>query len=388
VKAPADVLRDIRRRLERTWATDLTGTTTSWPHRFPLGTTTKTELEAGWQTTYQPLARQWQDWAQTHPVQLRTEPKRVYTTTQDIPTHLEVSTIDTAATLIGDDWPRRLRRAHEQLAQVTDQFPDTPDPARVIRAVDSYTDTDFELLLTVAAWFQTNTANGYTPRQVPIPGVHAKWLNTHQPLILALSGRDNLGLLPRHPPRIHFTYLDPHYRATGARRHDSATVGDPFTPPYRPTVVIISENKDTAIHFPPLPGGAAVEGDGFGGKTAAAFPWITGAPHLYYWGDIDTHGYEILNGWRDDNVPVTSILMDPHTYDTYEVYGTNTDHNGILLKPGSPKPLPHLTPDERSVYNRLVDPALRSHRRIEQERIPLQVALDTLTASMTSQPIP
>jgi hypothetical protein len=47
MKAPADILNDIRRRLERTWATDLTGATTSWPHRFSLGTTTKAELETG-----------------------------------------------------------------------------------------------------------------------------------------------------------------------------------------------------------------------------------------------------------------------------------------------------------------------------------------------------
>lgn len=386
MKELAEVIKDIRRRLERTWATDLTGTTASWPHRFPLGATTKTDLETRWKTTYQPLVRQWRDWAKEHPVRLHTESKRVYTTTQDIPTHIEVAAVDIAANLLGDDWINRLRRGRDRLAQAADRFPATPDLAHVIRVVDDYTDTDFVLLLTVAGWFQANDASGYTPRQVPIPGVHAKWLNTHQPLIVALSGRDTLGLLPRHPARIHFTYLDPAYRATGARLHDSATVHDTFTPPYSPAVVIISENKDTAIHFPPVPGGIVVEGDGFGGKTAAAFTWLTDAPHLCYWGDIDAHGYEILSGWRTDGVPVTSILMDPATYDTYEPYGTNTDQHGHPLKPGSPKPLPHLTSDERSVYDRLVDPALRTHRRIEQERIPLRAALDAITADASQRP--
>jgi hypothetical protein len=379
MKAPADVLNDIRRRLERTWATDLTGTTVSWPHRFPLGSTTKRELETGWQTTYQPLGRHWRDWTRQHQVQLYTEPKRVYTTTQDIPTHIEVTTLDAAATLIGNDWSARLGRARDRLMQLAARFPEAADIARVVRIVDTYTDADFDLLLTVAAWFQTNDATGYTPRQVPIPGVHAKWLNSHQPLILTLSGQESLGLLARHPARIHFTYLDPTYRATGARRHDSATVGDAFTPAYNPTIVIISENKDTAIHFPPIHRGIAVEGDGFGGKTAAAFPWLVGAPHLYYWGDIDTYGYEILNGWREDGVPVSSILMDTATYNTYEPYGTNTDRNGVPLKPGIPKPLLQLTSDERTVYDRLVDPALQSHRRVEQERIPLQVAVNAIT---------
>lgn len=60
----------------------------------------------------------------------------------------------------------------------------------------------------------------------------------------------------------------------------------------------------------------------------AAFAWLTAAPHLYYWGDIDAHGYEILDGWHEDGVHATSILMEPATYDTYARSGTNTDQNG------------------------------------------------------------
>uniref|UniRef100_UPI002B26F64F DUF2220 domain-containing protein n=1 Tax=Nocardioides sp. TaxID=35761 RepID=UPI002B26F64F len=147
---------------------------------------------------------------------------------------------------------------------------------------------------------------------------------------------------------------------------------------YQPQAVVISENKDTAIHFPPIPQGIAVEGGGFGGKTAAAFGWFTGAPRLYYWGDIDAHGYEILNGWRADGVPVTSILMDLATYDQYEPYGTNADTRCQALTTVTRKPLPHLTAGERAVYERITDPAWTGHRRIEQERIPVGVAAQTL----------
>ena len=164
--------------------------------------------------------------------------------------------------------------------------------------------------------------------------------------------------------------------------HDSATVDDAFTPAYPPQVVVISENKDTAIHFPPIPGGIVVEGEGFGGKTAAAFPWLTRAPHVYYWGDLDAHGYEILNGWRAAGVPVTSILMDPATFETYEPFGTNTDKNNKPLGPGVPKPLPCLTPGERAVYERVLDAAHTGHRRVEQERIPLEVARRTILSAI------
>lgn len=381
MKTPDTVLADIRRRLNRTWADHLTGTP-AWPHRFSLGSDPKSTLEAGWQDTYQPLRRRWIDWTQAQPVTLHTEPKRVYSTTQDIPVGLTVTTLDDAARIAGGEWPNRLQRAAARLASLHAHHPNLDNPAKMLRAVDGYTDTEFGLLLTVADWFRHNDATGLTPRQVPIPGIHAKWLKGHRSLLLALTGRETLGLLPKHPPRIHFTYLDPDHRAGGERVHDSATVGDRFTPAYLPQVVVISENKDTAIHFPPIPGGIAVEGDGFGGKTAAAFPWLTNAPHLYYWGDIDAHGYEILNGWRADGVPVTSILMDPYTYDTYEPFGTNTDKNNQPLGPGAPKPLPCLTPGERAVYERVLDTAHTEHRRIEQERIPLSVARSTLLSAL------
>jgi hypothetical protein len=373
MKTPTDLIADIERRLERTWHTDLTGDTTSWPHTFPLGTFTKAELETRF-TTVQQQAREWRDWARTHNVDLTITTRRVHSTLQDIPTHAAIPSLARAVDIAKKGWAHRTIRAAERRTAIRDRFPDTPHLARLLRGTESYTDTDFDLLLTIADWITHNDATGYTPRQVPIPGVHAKWLNTHQPHILALTGRDTLGLLPDHPARIHFTYLDRHHRAGGGRWHDSATVGDQYAPCYQPQVVVISENKDTAIHFPTIPGGISVEGGGFGGKTAAAFAWLTGAPHLYYWGDIDAHGYEILNGWRADGVPVTSILMDLATYDQYEPYGTNSGKKEQSLTAGNRKPLPHLTDDERAVYERITDPDWTGHRRIEQERVPLAQA--------------
>ncbi|MBD8870614.1 Wadjet anti-phage system protein JetD domain-containing protein [Nocardioides donggukensis] len=374
MKTPEQVRAAIATRLGNNWHTDTTCETVSWPHTFPLGQPTKTDLEANYGDFHRRKVAL-QDWAQGHGASLTYANRVVLGTTQPVPTHVTVPDITTAATIAAGEWPHRLRRATARLAMIRDRFPHTADPARLLRGVDGYTDTDFTLLLDAADWLTRNDPTGLTPRQVPVPGLHAKWLNSHGRELLALTCRDNLGLLPRHPARIHFTYLDPAHRAAGGRVHDSATVDDPFTPAYQPQVVVISENKDTAIHFPPIPGGIAVEGDGFGGKTVAKFPWLISAPRLYYWGDIDAHGYEILNGWRADGVPVKSILMDPATYDTYEPFGTNTDKNNKPLGPGTPKPLPFLTDDERTVYELVLAYDHQGHRRVEQERIPLRVAL-------------
>lgn len=379
MKTTDQLVGDIARRLGNNWHADLAGVTTSWPHAFPVGTPSKADLGQNYAAFHRRVVAL-QDWAKAHSLAITYNNRRVLGTTQIIPTHVTIPDQNAAARIAAGEWSERLTRATRRLAVLNERFPDTVDLARLLRGVDGYTDTDFDLLLTVADWFNRNNHAGLTPRQVPIPGVHAKWLNAHQPHILALTGKPDLGLLPRHPARIHFTYLDPKHRDAGGRLHDSATVDDAFTPAYTPQVVVISENKDTAIHFLPLPGGIAVEGDGFGGKTAAAFGWLTTAPHLYYWGDIDAHGYEILNGWRADGVSVTSILMDPATYDTYEPYGTNTDVKNRPLTAGTRKPLPLLTNDERTVYERITDPHWQGHRRIEQERIPLDVALRAVGA--------
>jgi hypothetical protein len=231
----------------------------------------------------------------------------------------------------------------------------------------------------VSAWFAGNDATGLTPRQVPIPGVQAKWLNTHRTQVEILGGRP-LCLAPNHPARIHFTYVDPAHLAAGGRRFDSATVGDAFRPAYSPDIVLIVENKDTAVHFPDLDGGIVVEGNGFGGSTAAAFDWIIGAPHLLYWGDLDAAGFEILDGFRRDGVPVTSILMDLDTYKTYERWGTNHRPDGTPIRRSEPKDLRELTLAERAVYQ-LVCTAPGRAPRVEQERVLLAEAADAVRAA-------
>ena len=379
MKTPQQVLADVERRLARTWAAELTGVGTStWPHAFPIGQPSATELAAGFATAVT-VVREWREWAGAHGLRLQVKDRRVMGTSQELPTHVLVSGVDEAADLVGGVWPSRVARARSRAGVMRRRYPHLAQPEKVLAQVDALTDLDFDLLCRAADWFAGHDATGLTARQVPIEGLHAKWLNTHQHLVRSLAGVEDLRLLPRHPARVHFTYLDPAHRAGGGRLHDSATVGDAVEPAYRPRVVVISENKDTAIHFLPLPGGIAVEGVGRGGGTAACFDWLTGAGAVFYWGDMDADGLEILDGFRAAGVPARSLLMDPTAYEAWERYGTNVDPHGNALGPRPPRPVPHLTPEEATLYHRLVSPDWHRVRRIEQERIPLAVALDELS---------
>ncbi|MBE9937651.1 Wadjet anti-phage system protein JetD domain-containing protein [Cellulosimicrobium cellulans] len=382
MKTPETVVGDVRRRLTNRWHEHVVGDTSAFPHAFPLGRPTTADLKSDYAAVHAQTVV-WQDWARSNGIALDYERRQAKGgSTQSVPTHVHVESIDQAAAIVGEHWPERLQRARARCAVLVGRFPRVPDMGRVLRLVDGYSAVDFELLLTVAQWYRDDPARvslGVTPRQVPLPGVHAKWLQNHRAGVLALTGLDDLGLLPAHPARIHFTYLDPEHRAAGGRVHDSATVGDSVTPAYAPQVVVISENKDTAIHFPALARGIAVEGVGKGGKTPAAFPWIRDAPVVVYWGDIDKDGYEILDGYRADfGRDIDSILMDPATYDEFEQFGTDHDQHGKPLMPDTPKLVETLHAGEREVYLRVLDVSHAGHRRIEQERIPLGRARDAV----------
>lgn len=382
MKTAATLTADIRRRLGNTWHAHLAGAEPAFPHAFPVGQPTATQLRADYTGVHAETVRL-QDWTRTNVATLQyANRKAMGGTRQSVPSHVLIDSIDDAAAVAGDPWPQRLERGRRRLEPLRAYHPDPSSLGRSLRLVDGYSEVDFQLLLTVADWYLADPGRAglvITPRQVPIPGVHAKWLQAHRAGVQALTGLADLGLLPRHPARLHFTYLDPDHRASGARVHDSATVGDTFTPAYSPRIVVISENKDTAIHFPPVPDGISVEGVGRGGKTVAAFDWIRDAEHVVYWGDIDRDGFEILDGYRADlDRDIDSMLMDTATYERYEPFGTDLDQRGRPIVAGVARPTPRLRSEEQEVYRRIIDGNHEGHRRIEQERIPLADALAVL----------
>lgn len=372
MKNPADIAAAVRRRLERTWHLDALGNSGNWPYTIKVDPSRIAELSADFPATREQV-QIIRDWARANELAIIETNRRVQGTIQPIPTHVTIRDVDVAARLLGDEWRDRLRRGRTRGAALAARYSNSPDVAKVVRLIDRWSEVDFALLQTVADWFMVNSAAGLTPRQVPLPGVHAKWLNTGRPVVELLTGKP-LRLAERHPPRIHFTYLDPEHLARGGRRFDSATVGDVVDITYEPGIVIISENKDTAIHFPATAGAIAIEGEGFGGSTAAQFDWIVNAPIIAYWGDIDAEGFEILDGYRRDGVLATSILMDVETLRSFAAWGTDLDKSGKPINLREPKALPTLTHEERAAYVAVCSGAEGLPLRIEQERIPLQVA--------------
>lgn len=394
MRGPKDLVAEVERKLGSAWAAEvvhLAGLTRPRPvdpaadeatpaYRplFPLNVSTslpsrKADVERDF-----PSLRRTSDelrvWAPARGLDATPVARKVKGTDQELIGTVTIPDLDCALALVAGAWPRRIKRARHRLEFLRERFPGLEtriDPVKALRATDDYRDVDFNLLLEVTAWFLADPTRGIgpiRPRQLPIPGVHTKWVNHHRTAICALTGLPRIDV-ESHPGRFRFTYLDPHYRSSGRRRHDSGTVGDPIELPYVPQFVVISENKDTAIYFPPVPGGIAVEGEGAGPRTIASASWIQDCPLVLYWGDIDADGFEILSSFRAAGLPVVSMLMDHATYEAYEAYGTAVDKNSRPLTRDVAKQKLYLSGAERALYESLIDHAWTRFRRVEQERI-------------------
>jgi hypothetical protein len=251
-----------------------------------------------------------------------------------------------------------------------------------LRAAYRLQDSDVEVLVNAVIWLRQHPdASTWTLRQLPVPGMHTKWLDTHGALLRDTAGRDVREEVRPRLAVMHLTYVDPDHAASGRRRHDAWTTGDVHDIAYRPRVVLVVENRDSRLWFPPVSDTIVVEG---GGKAAAALlanvPWIRAADHVVYWGDIDADGYSILDHFRatlaepaPDGAPakpVSSILMDATDLHRYSEHGVNHDKAGRPIKP-SPDHLPNLTEPEATAYNTIATAGPTPFRRIEQEAIPL-----------------
>jgi len=385
VKLPADAVTAVERRLASSWHLCVAGDTTWWPYRFPLGRPTRGQVTHQFGTV-QRWAFDWREWAGSHGFTLEWEGRLSGASHEQLPTHLLVPDVNTAADL-QPGWRQRLARGRARYATLTARFPDAP-AAQVVRAVDEWADTDVELLLAAADWFQANPASGLSPRQVPVEGLHSKWLAGHGSQVLALTGLGTLGLVePRSTP-VHFTYLDPAHLAAGGRRHDSVVPGDRTRPAYQPRLVLICENKDSAIVFPDLAGAVAVQG---GGKAGPAFipgvDWMAGAGDVIYWGDLDAAGFEIVNAYRQAGMNLRTILMDLPTLAEYRRFAATTDTKGRLLPYEPHRDLRFLTGPEREAYEALTDPDGGWPVRVEQERIPLDAAVEAVRAVIGQHPL-
>jgi hypothetical protein len=182
------------------------------------------------------------------------------------------------------------------------------------RTLQLLAEPDFTTLLRVLEWLAENPASGWRIRQLPIRGIHTKWLERHRAVVeslyAAISGRISLGLLDA-PTSVRVRFLDPALRP-GGLCDVIAPVEELAALEIAPSVVFVFENLETLFAMPELPGAVVVHGSGYAAPRLGRIPWIQSG-RIIYWGDLDSDGFAILHALRSSCADVTSVLMDDET---------------------------------------------------------------------------
>jgi len=125
--------------------------------------------------------------------------------------------------------------------------------------------------------------------------------------------------------------------------------------------VFVTENEINFLAFPPVTDSVVIFGAGYGFDALADAAWLQRCT-VFYWGDIDTHGFAILDQLRAHLPHVQSLLMDQATLLAHRAQWV-TEPQPLL------RDLPRLTPHETALFNDLRDNRLQTRLRLEQERI-------------------
>lgn len=248
-------------------------------------------------------------------------------------------------------------------------------PLRALELIE-----DWERLLAVVNWLQRHPRPGVYLRQVDIPNVHSKLIEAHRAVLaewfdLALPpesiaagrlGADQFcaryGFLDK-PKRIRFRVLDPKIGLLpGSHLPDITVDADSFAGLLAPIRrIFITENETNFLAFPPAADAIVVFGAGYGWEALAKADWLRHCS-IHYWGDIDTHGFAILDQLRSRFDHVESFLMDRPTLIAHETLW-GEEGNQVVHD------LPRLTSAEQALFDELRDNRIRKGLRLEQERV-------------------
>ena len=240
----------------------------------------------------------------------------------------------------------------------------TRRPLRLLRLAGRWDD-----LLAAVRWIDERQTPGMYLRQVDVPGVDTKFIEQHRGVLTELLdlqlAPDRIDAdAPDFAGRYRFRRKPGYvrFRVTAGAFTELSVRADEFAaPPPGTSRVYVVENEITYLAFP-LPAGAIVIfGGGYAVDVLEPLGWLTDLD-LVYWGDIDTHGFAILNRLRHRFGHARSMLMDRATL---------LAHRGQWVT--EPRPatgrLDRLDAEEAGLYRDLLDGTLGPSVRLEQERI-------------------
>ena len=216
-------------------------------------------------------------------------------------------------------------------------------------------------------WLDEQRGSQMYLREISAPGVDTKFAERYRPVLASMLGvsatasgfRAELGLRSK-PGRVRFrpapTLGQPTVMTELAVRSEDLPQLQ-----LRPRVAIIVENEISYLSVDVPDDGIVFWGRGFDVDSVGRLSWLADAD-VIYWGDIDTHGFAILDRLRAWLPQARSVLMDRETLLAHRDRWVTEDRPARSA-------LTRLTADERDLYAELVEDGLGERVRLEQERI-------------------
>ncbi|WP_255206427.1 DUF3322 domain-containing protein [Janthinobacterium sp. BJB401] len=237
----------------------------------------------------------------------------------------------------------------------------------------------WERIVLILQWFVAHPRPQLYLRELDIAGVDGKFIETRKALLAELLDQLMLpeaidaqavgarqfetryGLLSK-PVLIRFRLLDP--------RHYIAGLSDLSVPVAQFAAlhvnvkrVFITENEINGLVFPEVEDSMVIFGGGYSVERLGDVPWLADK-EVIYWGDIDTHGFAILDRLRAYLPQARSMLMDIATLEAHRLLWGSEEphkrHGGNLTR---------LTHEELALFKILHEHALGECLRMEQERL-------------------
>lgn len=292
--------------------------------------------------------------------------------TQDLPTSIFFESEIDFLKFLGKE--KEVELFNESVNKILESFPELKEwmiknPLKVIA-----NQTEWEGILKVCEYFKINPKPNLYIRELPIK-VHTKFLERSQGVIrelldILISGHVNIDEklfekrfnLKYTEPQIRFKVLDKEIAQKFFSGIDDLAISvsqfETLNLPIKKVLVV--ENKTTlytTLTLPIMNDIIAIFGGGYGVLNLKNVEWFNSL-ELYYWGDIDVQGFEILSQFRSYFPQTQSVLMDKLTFDKFF-----EDDKGTISNISTKL---NLTNKEQELYDKLK----KNNWRLEQEKIP------------------
>lgn len=291
----------------------------------------------------------------------------------ELPDRAIIDSYDQAAALLG---AREQLRTYKAVLAAVEPEPVVlawvaANPLRALEVANLW-----PALMSAYWWLHNARGSGRYLREITAPGADTKFVERHRALLAQLLGVPSAGPgflaglgLAAKPETVRLrpgpaTGLAAGLSDLTARLDELAKLHVAVAR------ALVIENEITFLSVPVPSDGVVVWGKGFEVDRAGALPWLADA-ELIYWGDLDTHGFAILNQLRARLPQTRSVLMDRRTL---------LAHRDRWVTEPSPTSarLDRLTAEEQALYQDLVTDQLGERVRLEQERVSWNWVTDEL----------